>query len=261
MNKAQIWAILAATVLFFGLYFGLDNRPHKHTSVEKSTDAGITDAEVSFDDLLATAKSGLTEASKKTLAELEQAVASADNTTKPSILKQISAFWYQEKQLPVAGGFAEQVATLENADSSWSVAGGTFYTALVTAQDPELRDFCAKHAVAAFEKAAALAPAKVEHQVNQALVWAENPNPQNPMQAVMQLRELETKHPESAPVYNALGRLAIKTGQWQRAVDRLEKAWSLEKKNPNTPCLLARAYEGLGNTDKATEFAALCKGQ
>jgi uncharacterized protein HemY len=60
-------------------------------------------------------------------------------------------------------------------------------------------------------------------------------------------------------VYNALGRLAIKTNQWQRAIERLEKSWSLDKKNPNTPCLLAKAYEGAGNIAKATEFATLCK--
>ena len=160
----------------------------------------------------------------------------------------------------MAGGYAEQVATIESADTSWSVAGGTFFTALVSAQDPAIRDYCAKHAVAAFESAASLAPEVVEHRVNLALVWAENPQPENPMKAVLMLRDLESKHPDNPSVYNALGRLAIKTGQWQRAVDRLE-SWSLNKKNPNTPCLLARAYDGLGNNTKATEFAALCKGQ
>jgi uncharacterized protein HemY len=78
------------------------------------------------------------------------------------------------------------------------------------------------------------------------------------MQAVLMLRDLESKHPENASVYNALGRLAIKTGQWQRATERLEKSWSLDKKNPNTPCLLAKAYEGAGNITKATEYAQRC---
>ena len=66
-------------------------------------------------------------------------------------------------------------------------------------------------------------------------------------------------HPENAAVYNALGRLAIKTGQWQKAVERLEKAWLLDKTNPNTPCLLAQAYQGAGQQEKSSEFARLCK--
>ncbi len=81
------------------------------------------------------------------------------------------------------------------------------------------------------------------------------------MQAVLMLRELESKHPDNPAVYNALGRLAIKTGQWERAVERLEKAWSLDKKNLNTPCLLAKAYEGIGNTTKANEFAGICNAR
>jgi uncharacterized protein HemY len=78
------------------------------------------------------------------------------------------------------------------------------------------------------------------------------------MKAVLMLRDLEKKYPENPSVYNALGRLAIKTGQWQRAIDRLEKAWSLDRTNFNTPCLLAKAYEGAGQMDKSAEFAKIC---
>jgi Flp pilus assembly protein TadD len=260
MNKVQIWSLLAAAALFFGLYFGLDTRPGKHKTIE--TSRVIQGEQTSFETLLEQAIKATAGENAGALNNLEKELeGAADNQSKAAVLKKISAFWYEAKQLPVAGGYAEQVASIENADSSWSVAGGTFFTALVATQEPEIRDYCAKHAVAAFENAASLAPDKVEHRVNLALVWAENPKPDNPMQAVMMLRDLESKHPENPAVYNALGRLAIKTGQWQRAVDRLEKSWSLDKKNSNTPCLLARAYDGLGDTNKATEFFALCKGQ
>jgi tetratricopeptide (TPR) repeat protein len=257
MNKAQILAIMAASALFLALYFGCDT---KH--INPKTSPSVEGQQTNADQLLQNAKSALSQSDATTLTELEKKLSLAVNTAdKTLILKQISAFWYQSKQIPVAGDYAEVVAALENSDSSWSVAGGTFYTGLVSSQDPVIREYCATHAVIAFEKAASLSPDKVEHQVNQALVWAENPPKENPMKAVLALRDLEKKYPASPSVYNALGRLAIKTGQWQRAVDRFEKSWSLDKKNSNTPCLLARAYEGLGNTDKSTEFSALCKGQ
>lgn len=260
MNKAQIWAIFTALALFLGLYFGFDTRPGKHKTVEQSR--AIKGEQTSFETLQDNAVATLQGEQKNTLRELEAKLEAATNDTeKVFVLKKLSAFWYSSKELPVAGGIAEQVANIENADSSWSVAGSTFFTALVGTQDPAIRDYCAKHAVAAFENAASLAPEKVEHRVNLALVWAENPQAENPMQAVLMLRELEKEHPENPSVYNALGRLAIKTGQWQKAVERLEKSWSLNKSNPNTPCLLARAYDGLGNNTKANEFSALCKGQ
>jgi len=260
MNKAQIWALFIALALFLGLYFGFDTHPSKHKTIEQSR--AIQGEQTSFETLQENAVAALQGEQKNILSALEVKLEAATNDAeKVLVLKNLSAFWYNSKQLPVSGGFAEQVANLENADSSWSVAGGTFFTALVEAQDPAIRDYCAKHAVAAFENAASLAPERVEHRVNLALVWAENPKPDNPMQAVMMLRDLEKQHPENPSVYNALGRLAIKTGQWQKAVERLEKSWSLNKNNPNTPCLLARAYDGLGNSTKANEFSALCKGQ
>ena len=257
MNKAQYSALFGALALFLGLYFGFDTKTDKQKTTERSR---VLQAEsTSFETLLADAMAHLSADQSETLAVEEQKLeGAASDAERAAALKRLSGLWYGFGQIPVAGGFAEQVAELENTDASWSVAGATFFNGLAASQDPVIRDFCAGHAVKAFESAASLNPANVEHRVNLALVYAENPPPNNPMQAVMMLRELEGKHPDNPAVFNALGRLAIKTGQWERAVERLEKSWSLDKKNPNTPCLLAKAYEGAGNTTKANEFAGLC---
>jgi len=257
MSKAQYLALLGALALFLGLYFGFDTKTGKQKTTEQSR--ALTAESTSFETLLSDAKTHLSADQASKVMELEQKVEkSASDEERAAALKRLSGLWYRFGQIPVAGGFAEQVAEMENADTAWSVAGATYYEGLVGAQDPVIRRFCADRAVKAFESAASLNPQKVDYRVNLALVYAENPPPNNPMQAVMMLRDLESKHPESPAVYNALGRLAIKTGQWSRAVERLEKAWSLDKTNPNTPCLLAKAYEGAGNSEKANEFAGIC---
>jgi tetratricopeptide (TPR) repeat protein len=257
MNKAQIVIVFAAVSLFSVLYFGFETKPDKQKKVEQSR--SLQGESTSFETLLEDALSHLNPAQVAKLEEVKTQISQATEDAKRAhLLKELSGLWYDFDQLAIAGGYAEQVAGLENADSSWSVAGGTFFNGLIAAKDPTLRQYCASHAVKAFESAVSLAPEVVEHRVNLALVWAENPPPDNPMQAVLMLRDLESKHPENASVYNALGRLAIKTGQWQRATERLEKSWSLDKKNPNTPCLLAKAYEGAGNIAKATEYAQRC---
>lgn len=260
MNKAQYLAVLGALALFLGLYFGFDTKTDKQKTTERSR--ALQAESTSFETLLTDAKAHLTAEQSAQVAEKERLLESAATEDERSAaFKSLSGLWYSFGQIPVAGGFAEQVAELENADSSWSVAGATFYNGLVTSQDPVIRSFCANHAIKAFESAASLNPSSVEHRVNLALVYAENPPPNNPMQAVMMLRDLESKHPDNPAVFNALGRLAIKTGQWERAIERLEKAWALDKKNSNTPCLLAKAYEGAGNTTKANEFAAICNAR
>lgn len=260
MNKAQYLALLGALALFLALYFGFETKTDKQKTTERSRT--LQAESTSFESLVEDAKAHLSIEQIEPIKRLEAALSAEEGAGKVasqiSVLKRLSGHWYEFGQIPVAGGYAELAAELENADSSWSVAGATFFDGLVSSQDPLIRDFCAAHAVKAFESAASLNPSNVEHRVNLALVYAENPPPNNPMQAVLMLRELESKHPDNPAVFNALGRLAIKTGQWQRAVERLEKAWSLDQKNPNTPCLLAKAYEGAGNTTKANEFQGIC---
>lgn len=259
MKKPQYLALLAAAVLFAVLYFGFDTKPSKQKTIEQSR--ALQAESTSIENLVEAGRKALSPTQVSELTELESAVTNAsDDAKKSEGLKKLSGWWYRNGQRAVAGGIAESVAELDNSPAAWSVAGATFYEALSTETDPTRRDFCAKHAAKAFESAASLAPDAVEHRVNLALVYAEYPQmTDNPMQAVLILRDLEAKYPEAPSVYNALGRLAIKTGQWQRAVDRLEKAWSLDKSNTNTPCLLAKAYEGLGNVDKVAEFTKICK--
>jgi tetratricopeptide (TPR) repeat protein len=260
MNRAQYLVVGVAAVLFFALYLGFSTKPADRKALDHSRD--LQSESTSAESLLEKAKNQVSAAQAAQLADLEKAVETAGTEQeKIDALKQLSAAWYAANAIPVAGIYAEQVAELENADTAWSVAGGTFFNGLIASEDPSTRDYCAAHARKAFESAASLNPGQPEHRVNLALVYAEKPDPQNPMQAVMILRDLESKYPDNPAVYNALGRLAIKTGQWQRAIERLEKAWSLDKKNQNTPCLLARAYEGAGNTNKSNEFAAICNGR
>ena len=257
MTKGQILAIAGALLLFVGLYLGFDTKPDSQRRLERAR--ALQAESTGLDQLIEDAKAHISASEASEIQSLEAALASvSDDTARIGLLRRLSGVWYRAGQQPVAGAYAEQVAELENTDAAWSVSGATFFNALVAATDPTLRRYTAEHARKAFESAASLNPEKVEHRVNLALVYAEEPSPENPMQAVLMLRDLEQKFPTSPAVYNALGRLAIKTNQWERAVERLEKAYSLDPENPNTPCLLAKAYQGLGNTDKANAFAEKC---
>lgn len=258
MKKQQYLALLAAAVLFLGLYLGFDTKPSGQHKIEQSR--AIQGEATSFETILADAREHLGETERVAAEELDKKFDAATNDTeRAEALKQLSGFWYRTGNRAVAGGFAEKVAEIESTDAAWSVAGATYFQALQASDNPILRQYCAGRAVKAFESAASLAPDDPEHRVNIALVHAEQPSADNPMQAVLLLRELEAKYPNEPAVYNALGRLAIKTGQWERALQRLEKAYQLDPANPNTPCLLAKAYEGAGNTAKAEEFADLCQ--
>ena len=73
------------------------------------------------------------------------------------------------------------------------------------------------------------------------------------------LLNLDKKHPEAIGVQNTLARFAIKTSQFEKAAARLEKVLTLDANNRNAICLLAKAYEGLGETTKAINFSQRCQ--
>lgn len=259
MTKTQYGLIFVGLALFLGLYFGFDSRPKNKKTASEPAEANVPAGPLSIEKLLADGKLHLDSVQNAEITALENTLNPSGETRKQiEVLKKISSRWYTFGNIPAAAAVAEQCALVENSDTSWSVTGALYYSALVAAETPALRTFCAEHAVKAFESAAARNTTRVEHKVNLALVYAENPPPDNPMKAVLMLRELESKHPDNVSVFNALGRLAIKTKQFERAIERLEKARALDPNNPNTPCLLAAAYEGAGQADKAKQMAMLC---
>jgi len=256
-SKAHYAAVGGAVLLFSLLYFGLSTRPPQWAAQERSRT--LRGEQTGKESLVAAAKARLSSEERAAVLLLEQAVEAAPNEEeRAERLKTLSAWWFARNYRGVAGAVAEEVAETLPSDSAWSVAGATYYQALQAETDNRLRDYYAQRSIQAFEKAASLAPDRVEHRVNIALVYAEQPPADNPMRAVQLLRELERQYPDDAPVYNALGRLAMKTGQWERAVERLEKALQLDPTNPFTPCLLMQAYEKAGKPDKAAALADRC---
>ncbi len=258
MKQAQKITLLLAAMLFSGLYFGFSTKPNVGKKSELMKPGGVVAS--NFAELISKSKSAVSQQQNEQIEALEKLVRDAtSDAEKSALLKKLASFWHQIGQSAASGAVAWQVAEIEKADTAWSVAGATFFESLSGAKDETTHHFLGEKAAEAFGKAAAANPKNVEHLVNQALVWAEVPPDGQPMKAALTLRELAEKNPNHPAPFNALGRLAIKTGQWQKAIERLEHSWELDKNNPKTPCLLAVAYKNAGNLVKSGEFEKICK--
>jgi cytochrome c-type biogenesis protein CcmH/NrfG len=113
--------------------------------------------------------------------------------------------------------------------------------------------------VLALEKAISLEPDNSQHKINLALVYADLPPENNPMAGIQMLLDMNKKDPQDVEVIVRIGRLAIKTGQYDRAIERLKRALELDPQNKSAPCFLYQAYSGLGDQAKAEEFKARCE--
>ena len=252
MNKQQILVVASAVALFFILYFGCDVKSKEQQTVE--TSRTLTGATM---DMTTVEKDAFKALKPAQAADIEALTKKSDAGKDPSVLKQLSAAWHNAGHDEMAANYAEKVAEIEKTDNAWSIAGANYYLALQQTQDKPLRDFCANQAAKAFQNAASLNPSKLEHRINLALCYTENPPQDNPMKGILLLRELDAQNPENIAVNSQLARLAIKTGQFDKAIGRLEKVLVKEPNNSKLICLLAEAYSG-ANNPKAAALTEKC---
>ncbi len=259
MSKLQLIVVSSAVLLLGILYFGFDTKTKSQSKVEQSR--SLTKESTGIQSLLKDAKSKLQPAQILNIQELEQVIndEATDETQRIETLKKLSGAWYDYQFPEVAGFYAEEIAGQVNDDQVWSIAGTTYALGLKQSKEEKVRDYCMGRAVKAFENAISLNPDNIDHQVNLAICYTDSPPQDNPMKGILMLVDLVKKHPENVGVLTNLGRLAIQTGQFEKAVQRLEKAVSLEANNPKSICLLAEAYKGLGKNEEANEYIEKCR--
>ncbi len=259
MTRMQIVVTSIAVLLLLGLYLGPDTKPRKQRELEKVR--ALQAETASVDVLRQQAKSELSGAQRGEIALMEQKINALpeDDPQRIEALKALSGKWYEYGYPALAGAYAQNIAEQLDTEETWSIAGTTYAICLQTTQEERIRNFCTTRAVAAFENAISLNPDNVTHRVNLALCYAENPPQNEPMKGILMLRELNQKQPENVLILNSLARLALRTGQLDRAVERLEEAIAIEPQNATTICLLAQAYVSSGNEAKAATFAQRCE--
>jgi cytochrome c-type biogenesis protein CcmH/NrfG len=258
MTKLQ-WAVIAsAVILFVVAYFVFGVKPRNVTALERSR--ALVAERISVSTLLRESKEELSREGSQAVLALESQLGQAPNDdTRVELLKRLSGKWFELGVPALAGHYAQLVAEQTGAEEAWSIAGTTYTICIQRSAVADIRSFCTARAVAALENAISLNPSNMAHQVNLALAYAANPPEENPMKGILLLRDLNQSNPDNVLILNALARLAIQTGQYERAEERLEAAFRLEPDNPTTVCLLAQAYEGAGKAAQAAEFAAKCR--
>lgn len=191
---------------------------------------------------------------------LEFALERADSEERQVELnKELSRNWMQFGISSLAGYHAERVAEIEMTAEAWSIAGSTYSICYQRSESEREATLCGNRSVASFENAVSLEPNNLDYRLNLAVTLADFPPANNPMLGVTQLMELNRQNPDYVPALYNLGRLAIQTGQYQRAVERLERAYELEPDNKRVICLLPVAYIEVGDEMNAARFAELCQ--
>jgi tetratricopeptide (TPR) repeat protein len=259
MNKAQLYLIGLAVLLFVLLFFVFKlDKPALHT--DKNLKSQLC-AEFKFEEekFKENSLKNISADNQNKLNDLESKLKSVQNTNEVELLKSISAFWYQNKQVLQSAIYAEKIAEILKNEEAWSISGGNYFESLKNENDECLRAYITNKAVSCFENASKLDTSDISNKVNIALCFVENPPKDNPMKGILSLRELDSKYPNNPLVLTNLGRLAIKTGQFDKAVERLNQVLKVDPTNLKANCLIAEAYRGLKDNILAESYDKKCQ--
>jgi len=257
MKKGPAILLLFCALLFCLFYWGFDKVPVEIKKAEKSR--SLSFEKINIASLISEELEKLSSDQRAYVFSAQAALSQeSPDSTRVSVLKNLSGFWFQEDRRAIAAHYAEEIAEMTDDTDSWSIAG-TSYVLCSQREESEIADFCRDKAISSFENAISLDPEDIDHKINLALAYVYRPLQDNPMKGILELRQLNEQYPENTSVLVQLARLSIQTNQWENAVKRLNMALELEPNLPSATCLMAEAYRQLNQVDQAELFDSKCK--
>ena len=259
MTRGQIALVTATVIAVAILFFAFDTVPSENKTVEKSRSFGFDDGALQA--YVEQSRSDIPGTAASQVRTLDNFIESApDDSTRISMLIEMSATWFDLDNYIAAGYYAEQVAELDGTARAWSIAGST-YSYLLTSDSgmQEEKEIAMSRAVSCFEKAISLEPGNIDYRINLAICYVEQPPEDNPMKGIQSLLGLNREHPENTAVMYHLARFGMQTGQTEKAIERLKTAIALEPNETRLHCLLAQAYIESGSVELAAEHRTICE--
>ncbi len=257
MNNAGKIGIVVATlaitvaIYFLGDFKGKGKGDKEEVSENHSHDAAAFDYPL----YKQTQLQGLEPVKRESLEQLEKALANAaSEEEKVNVLNQLIAESEKLKLELVATMYSKQIAELKNEAAVWDKTG-TYFMGLYYGPpaEPETQRFELEEARYCFNKAVEMDSANLDYQVRLGVTYMEDQS-QPPMQGVTYLLNVVEKDSNHISANLYLGRFGILSGQYDKAIARLERVISLDNANVEAYILMADAQAGKGDNAKAIEY-------
>lgn len=205
---------------------------------------------------------------------LESVSAEARQTISANLAKQITELEVQLKQTtgkagqlemqqklakkwddvnqPAPGAFYYELLALNsNTYNNWLTAGDRFTDAYQNTQDSLTQPALVQKAINAYQKALAIDKNGLDAKTGLGVAYVSGTA--NPMQGIQLLREVVEAEPENAKANMSLGLFSMKSGQYDKAVERFKTVLSKTPANAEAWFYMASSYENLGQKTDAIE--------
>ena len=261
MKRQQLLVAGTGALLLLVLYYFGRTVPPLKKPVMQAVGSGRDNSAqplpkaIDLQDILQTASARLTPAQMAYTTRLQNSVVRGD--VKDQQIKadhQLSVFWRDSVQngFLLSAYYLGESAKLENSEKSLTFAAQLFLQGLREQDDPALKSWMAKRAKELFEKALVLNPQSDSLKVGlgaSAIFDGAAGDVQETMQGVQQILEVARRDSSNMYAQFMLGLGGIESGQFDKAIVRLETVIRHEPGNVEARLLLAATDQQTG--DKA----------
>lgn len=243
-------AIFLVGILFF---FGKTSTPHKDIDVTQAPSDGHEHiVAANFDSLLTTAKKKLSPKEQAAIAFEENSITRGDlKTQRANSYENLGKLWLKKNRAIAAYYFAES-GKLENSEKKLNFAAHLLSEEMIEEMDQSKKQWMLNVAVESYDKSLEINPNNDSIKIDLALLHVNTGS--ETMKGIQLLLSIVEKDPENIPANVILGKMAIESGQLDKAIERGNKILTFDKNNLEAHLFLAEAYKQNGEKEKAIQL-------
>ncbi len=241
VRSQQALLVTGAIALTTALYFA----PTKVIKEKKEEVAAVSD----FDMQLNEAKRTLKRQEADLITLLEGGLAKEPGNL--SLMDSLGMRWDAFGQRAISAHYFEEHAKQSPDEKTWLNAAYRYFDAFRSTTDSVKRAVMVQDAIHCYQNVLDINPKNLDAKTDLGVCYAEGTG--NPMQGIMMLREVVTENPQHENAQFNLGVLSMRSGQYEKAVDRFQKVLSINPARKEMYIMIGRAYMMTGNNTKAVE--------
>ena len=270
MQKKQIVVLVLVFIVMGYLYRLPVKGLIKHKESDGHTNPTSQDSRPAADITVGTVSSSakvligapLSEQINNLEGQLKNASTNADRL---SLQKKLAKLWDDVNQPAPAAFYYEAIGRSENKFEDWLAAGSRFNDAYKLTQDTLTQPSFVKNAILCFKSAVKQQSTNLDAKtglgiayVNQTSLGIADANGGSPMQGIMLLLDVVKQDPANRNANLSLGMFAMKSGQYDKAVQRF-KTIIAQKPEVEPYFYLAESYKQLGMKTEAIAAYQKCR--
>ncbi len=211
-----------------------------------------------FDTLLAGAKIKLSPAAQADISRQENTITRGDVKAQQVLAYEaLGKLWQANKNNAIAAYYFAESGKLENSQKKLNFAAHLMAEQMQDEKNEHAKQWMATVAISSLQQSIALQPTDTS-RINLADIYINGTG--ETMKGIEQLLTIVRQDSLNIPANVILGRMAVESGQLDKAIARGETILRVDKKNIEAHLFLAEAYKRKGDAQKAKDLFKEAEG-